>query len=200
MAPSRHRPRKGLQRIDAAFDALIPLGFTKEIIRKTIKDLLKVYGGDEGWVFVEEAAYKLVIDTILEKQEEEEAHDEMLQIEGEVVDNPASLEMIEPVVDGGETSLLLEEGMSENLQPGTVSHTSSELPDAIGIEGTCSNGVPIVTEDSLQQPALHLDPPVIASDAGHSDLQQAYEFARPRRPPCYGWISETESSSSEEES
>lgn len=77
--PPRGRPKKGLQRIDAAFDALIPLGFSKDIVRNTIKDLLKVYGGDEGWVFIEEASYKLLIDTILEQQEEQDKN-KMIQL------------------------------------------------------------------------------------------------------------------------
>lgn len=32
----------GLKRIDAAIDALVPLGFSREVVRKTIKNLLKV--------------------------------------------------------------------------------------------------------------------------------------------------------------
>lgn len=33
--------------------------------------MIKVYG-DDGWAFIEEAAYKLLIDTILEEPEEDE--------------------------------------------------------------------------------------------------------------------------------
>ncbi|KAK1311989.1 hypothetical protein QJS10_CPA07g01030 [Acorus calamus] len=73
MAP-RGRPKKvGLKRIDAAIDALLPLGFSRDVITRTINSLLKVYEGDHGWVFIEEASYKLLIDTILEEQEEESA-------------------------------------------------------------------------------------------------------------------------------
>ena len=32
--------------------------------------MVQVYGGDEGWAFIEEASYKLVIDTILPESEE----------------------------------------------------------------------------------------------------------------------------------
>lgn len=32
----------GLRRIDAAFDALRPMGFTDDVVRKTIRKLLKV--------------------------------------------------------------------------------------------------------------------------------------------------------------
>ncbi|KAF8397315.1 hypothetical protein HHK36_016228 [Tetracentron sinense] len=58
----------GLKRIDAAIDALHPLGFSKNVVRETVKALLKVYGGS-GWVFIEEASYKVVIETILEEEE-----------------------------------------------------------------------------------------------------------------------------------
>ncbi|KAI3983118.1 hypothetical protein MKX01_030840 [Papaver californicum] len=35
-----------------------------------IDSLLKVYGGDEGWAFIEEASYKLLIECLLEGQEQ----------------------------------------------------------------------------------------------------------------------------------
>lgn len=66
MAP-RRTPKVGLRRIDAAFDALRPMGFTDDVVRKTIRKLLKTYGGDDGWVFIEEHYYKLVIDTIVDE-------------------------------------------------------------------------------------------------------------------------------------
>ncbi|XP_058109191.1 uncharacterized protein LOC131252593 isoform X2 [Magnolia sinica] len=69
MAPRGRSRKVGMKRIDAAIDALLPLGFSKELIRKTVDSLLKVYEGDSGWVFIEEASYKLVIESILEEQE-----------------------------------------------------------------------------------------------------------------------------------
>lgn len=71
MAP-RGRPRKvGLRRMDAAIDAMRPLGFSKELVKRTVSNLLEVYEGDAGWVFIEEASYKLLIDTILEEQDKD---------------------------------------------------------------------------------------------------------------------------------
>ncbi|XP_026414323.1 probable inactive histone-lysine N-methyltransferase SUVR1 [Papaver somniferum] len=63
-------PKKKLSRYDAAYDHLGRggLGFTKKVIRKKIDSLLKVYG-DQGWVFIEDGAYKLLIDCLLEEQE-----------------------------------------------------------------------------------------------------------------------------------
>ncbi|XVE69383.1 hypothetical protein DITRI_Ditri09bG0147900 [Diplodiscus trichospermus] len=68
MAPRRRNPKVGLRRIDAALDALRPMGFRNDVVRKTIKRLLKAYGGDDGWSFIEECSYQLVIDSILEEQ------------------------------------------------------------------------------------------------------------------------------------
>ncbi|KAJ8436109.1 hypothetical protein Cgig2_017092 [Carnegiea gigantea] len=85
MAP-RGRPRGvGNTRMDAAIDALKPMGFLPDVIRKKVRELLEVdaffvllllslyqvYGGPEGWAFIEEASYKLLIDSILEDQENE---------------------------------------------------------------------------------------------------------------------------------
>ncbi|KAI3988921.1 hypothetical protein MKX01_016492 [Papaver californicum] len=64
-------PKKKLTRYDAAYDHLGRggLGFTKKIIRTKIDSLLKVYG-DDGWVFIEDGAYKVLIDCLLEEQEQ----------------------------------------------------------------------------------------------------------------------------------
>ncbi|PIN20489.1 Histone-lysine N-methyltransferase [Handroanthus impetiginosus] len=68
MAPRRRRPKVGLTRMHAALDAMRPMGFSRDVVRKCVKNLLKVYG-DDGWAFIEEAAYRLLIDTILEEPE-----------------------------------------------------------------------------------------------------------------------------------
>uniref|UniRef100_A0A7C9E7G1 WIYLD domain-containing protein n=1 Tax=Opuntia streptacantha TaxID=393608 RepID=A0A7C9E7G1_OPUST len=57
--------------MDTAIDALKPMGFLPDVIRKKVKELLEVYGGREGWAFIEEASYKLLIDSILEDKENE---------------------------------------------------------------------------------------------------------------------------------
>ncbi|GJW86247.1 WIYLD domain-containing protein [Tanacetum coccineum] len=67
------RIKKGLTRMDAALDHMTAYGFSKPLIRKTLKDLLKLYG-DEGWRFIEEDGYKVLLDVILNEQETENAH------------------------------------------------------------------------------------------------------------------------------
>ncbi|KAL6541604.1 hypothetical protein OROGR_011090 [Orobanche gracilis] len=68
---ARGRTRKPrLSRMDAAVDAMVPLGFPEEKVRKCVKELLKVYGGDAGWPFVEEYAYKELIEAMLRDEEQ----------------------------------------------------------------------------------------------------------------------------------
>ncbi|XP_018673914.1 uncharacterized protein LOC135649568 isoform X3 [Musa acuminata AAA Group] len=70
MAPRRQK-KVGLKRIDAALDALLPYGFSKETICSTINKLLKVYDDNAAWYLIEEGSYSLVIETILEEQKQE---------------------------------------------------------------------------------------------------------------------------------
>ncbi|RWR78752.1 ubiquitin-binding WIYLD domain-containing protein [Cinnamomum micranthum f. kanehirae] len=125
MAP-RARPKKvGLKRIDAAVDALRPLGFSKDIVHKTVNALLKVYDGN--WVFIEEGSYKLLIETILEEQEKtggRTVKDETCAIESEEqkITEPFAAEHAKEVTRVGETStahgvmgLLTETGLQEDI-------------------------------------------------------------------------------------
>ncbi|KAH7517762.1 uncharacterized protein LOC107426530 [Ziziphus jujuba] len=67
--PPRRRTRKGDRRLDAALDAMALLGFPDKLVSQTINELLKVYGKD-GWVFIEECSYLVLIDALVEKQKE----------------------------------------------------------------------------------------------------------------------------------
>ncbi|XAR65917.1 Histone-lysine N-methyltransferase [Bertholletia excelsa] len=70
---TRGRSRKPrLTRMDAAIDAMAPFGFLEQLVRGKVKDLLREYGGDVGWPFIEADAYKLLIDSLLDQQEEED--------------------------------------------------------------------------------------------------------------------------------
>ncbi|PHT35927.1 hypothetical protein CQW23_23627 [Capsicum baccatum] len=65
----RGRPRKRLSRMDAATDAMTAFGFDKRLVQNTVKQLLKEYGGDDGWAFIEEYGYKELIEAILRDQQ-----------------------------------------------------------------------------------------------------------------------------------
>ncbi|CAK8538291.1 unnamed protein product [Lathyrus sativus] len=71
MAP-RGRPHKkmvGNTRMDAALDAMQQFGFKEKLVRKTVEELLDVYEGTQGWPFIEEGSYKLLIETLLCNQQ-----------------------------------------------------------------------------------------------------------------------------------
>ncbi|KAG0548584.1 hypothetical protein BDA96_01G178900 [Sorghum bicolor] len=71
----RPRPKRGERRIDAAIDHLAQYGFAKPQIRKIINELLQLYGKD-GWVFLEEGSYRVVLDKLLEEQMQEDQKQE----------------------------------------------------------------------------------------------------------------------------
>ncbi|CAL0317637.1 unnamed protein product [Lupinus luteus] len=80
MAPRGRQPRKnrmgvGNTRMDAALDSMRQFGFHDHVIRETVEELLEVYDGTQGWPFIEEASYKLLIETILAKQQEKNLHE-----------------------------------------------------------------------------------------------------------------------------
>ncbi|KAK6234314.1 hypothetical protein QUC31_006720 [Theobroma cacao] len=66
MAPRGRSRKRSNTRMAAATDAMKPFGFPNNLVVKTIKELLNVYG-EEGWPFIEDAAYKVLIEAILEK-------------------------------------------------------------------------------------------------------------------------------------
>ncbi|WJX58860.1 hypothetical protein P8452_44268 [Trifolium repens] len=51
--------------MDAALDAMRQLGFHEKLVRETVEELLDVYEGTQGWPFIEEGSYKLLIETLL---------------------------------------------------------------------------------------------------------------------------------------
>ncbi|XP_050210623.1 uncharacterized protein LOC126660942 [Mercurialis annua] len=103
------KPKVGLRRIDAALDAIHPMGFPKPLIRQTIKNLLKVYGGDLGWPFIEENSYEVVVKTILEEQGWPDKED----------DRPELLE-------NAEQTLLIENGTSKDDK--TEARPEAQIP------------------------------------------------------------------------
>ncbi|CDP14044.1 unnamed protein product [Coffea canephora] len=79
MAP-RGRPRKSRDtRMDAAVDAMTKnYGFPEEIVKRVAKELLKEYEGDqgdEGWFFIEDCSYQVLVDALLLDQELNDRHD-----------------------------------------------------------------------------------------------------------------------------
>ncbi|ONM06939.1 uncharacterized protein [Zea mays] len=70
----RPRPERGERRIDAAIDHLAQYGFAKPQIRKVINDLLQLYGRD-GWVFLEEGSYSIVLKVLEEQAQQDQTQE-----------------------------------------------------------------------------------------------------------------------------
>ncbi|CAK9135767.1 unnamed protein product [Ilex paraguariensis] len=179
MAPRGRRRKVGLGRIDAALDAMRPLGFSDEIVRKSVKDLLDVYGND-GWAFIEEAAYKVLVDTLLEEQEQ--TQDEQQQFPEENCTETYCVEQmldkhicerqerVEDIYDAEIFDKVLceqEKGQEENFEAENCSALKDDVPQTkLGVQ-------------------IHL-----ASD--HSPPMMECLPPNRRRRPCYGWISDDE--------
>ncbi|XP_030968697.1 uncharacterized protein LOC115989174 isoform X2 [Quercus lobata] len=54
-------------RLVAALDAMRPYGFPQDFVEVAVRELLNVYGGNEGWVFIEDSSYSVLVETLLEK-------------------------------------------------------------------------------------------------------------------------------------
>uniref|UniRef100_A0A0V0HN50 Putative flocculation protein FLO11-like n=1 Tax=Solanum chacoense TaxID=4108 RepID=A0A0V0HN50_SOLCH len=120
MAP-RGRPRKRLSRMDAATDAMTAFGFDERLVQKTVKQLLKEYGGDDGWAFIEEYGYKELIEAILRDQE---SNDE---------DSTKQKQGVSSQVERAEDPALL----STTCPSGTLNSTTNESGNTLGETG-CS--------------------------------------------------------------
>ncbi|KEH25671.1 ubiquitin-binding WIYLD domain protein [Medicago truncatula] len=81
MAPRRRPLKKGESRMNAALDAMTPLGFDKKLVHQTVNKLLKVYDSSEGWGFIEDGAYHLLIDQLLEAQQQTQQQDHHFHID-----------------------------------------------------------------------------------------------------------------------
>ncbi|XP_038973720.1 uncharacterized protein LOC103720748 [Phoenix dactylifera] len=167
----RERSKKvGLRRIDAAYDALVPLGFSKDIVRRTISKLLKVYGGENGWVVVEEASYKMVIETILDEQERERTVCEEGTTNGQ--GREATDDQADTINGRGMESPIVNDGDEEETE------TREEQEKA---------------ERSMRDQNVGEQFVEIGQTSSRNDaVPRMEDRPRPRRPPCYGWLSEEE--------
>ncbi|XP_019255995.1 PREDICTED: uncharacterized protein LOC109234448 isoform X2 [Nicotiana attenuata] len=180
MPPRGKRPKLGLRRMDASLDALARLGFSRHIVQKSIKDLLKVYG-DEGWIFIEEAAYKLLIETILDTQGESESnhdHDPQNQLAeiGAVYEPQNQLAEI----GSGNTSPNFQ-GKSENLAEPCDKEVCEEHDQV--------DGTPV----KLDEHEKHIIGNVLLFEDTaplHSTPVRNTVPSNQIRKPCYGWISD----------
>lgn len=169
-----------------------PYGFPEELVQEMVGELLDVYGGNDGWVFIEEASYTLLLETILETiKDREREKDKSSQDDAEVADE-AEASAIGPsdgvsfpicsntealdAVSQTNQSLYATSQTNETLGTGSVTHESDGrycLPPAThsGVDETFGN--------SLAQSSPHL----ICSQLPVDSLPTR------RRRSYHGWIS-----------
>ncbi|XP_021730611.1 uncharacterized protein LOC110697554 [Chenopodium quinoa] len=194
MARRGGRPRKvGLKRIDAAIDALKPMGFSPEIVRRNVDKLLKEYG-EEGWPFIEEASYKLLIEFIVEPPLTESLIEDGCQ--GGEEDEP---EEAGPSGEASESSCsnhstLLETPTDPPLaspDPVVVHKRSLSLAEsakspsqiATPMEVNQTNDILVDQENILPFPSMYTLP----IPPGFEHVLQE-KIAPSTRRPCFGWI------------
>ncbi|KAK4277853.1 hypothetical protein QN277_015784 [Acacia crassicarpa] len=182
---NNHAP--GNTRIDAALDAMRPYGFDERLVRETVKELLDVYGGTQGWPFIEEASYKLLIETMLSKQQiSSEEKDNNARREGETVTSVApstcanceagssnladqdSLLVADPQTNDAQVSASLDGVASTQFQVEAENERIS-VDNAIGI-------------NNRNVDAKKVRLPVIRSSQPCDNVPP--EICK----PCYGWI------------
>ncbi|CAI8586284.1 unnamed protein product [Vicia faba] len=120
MAPRGRPPKKTAEntRMDAAMDAMGQFGFKKKLVWKTVEELLDVYEGTQGWPFIEEGSYKLLLESLLYNQQTC-VDDKLSGKEGYLQDDTRR-------DDVGEISsaATLKTGMTEVGSSGLVAHDS----------------------------------------------------------------------------
>ncbi|XP_024986230.1 uncharacterized protein LOC112521545 isoform X2 [Cynara cardunculus var. scolymus] len=91
---SKRRRKMGLTRMDAALDQMSTFGFSRQLVRKTVRDLLKLYG-DDGWILIEEDGYKVLIDVLLDEQETEQTRNLLKDASSEIENTGNELVTVE---------------------------------------------------------------------------------------------------------
>lgn len=157
------RPRKGDRRIDAAIDHFTQMGYAKADIRSIIKKLLAEVYGNDGWPFLEEDSYRVVQDALFEKQEQEEQRQLQLLQEEEEQGKEETRQLV----------AAMDEAPLENNMPILKVH----------------NEVPAEAELAVEEvDSMPIDPPALEAILP----LPAATGAVATRPPCYGWISESD--------
>nr|XP_011469900.1 PREDICTED: uncharacterized protein LOC101297485 isoform X2 [Fragaria vesca subsp. vesca] len=182
MAPRRRGPRgrpTQVSRMAAAVEAMAEMGFEPKLVRQKVNRLLKddLYG-DEGWRFIEESSYSVLLDALLEDETSgDDNENASLSKDGNHVETtgagPSSSKVLLPCSNLEAVNITLQS--KDDLDP--ASHNEAlnnspptELPDA-------SNFLPTVVETQGQE----------GTPVTHS-AQQVDTLPTRRRRPYYGWV------------
>ncbi|KAL8539180.1 hypothetical protein ACS0TY_000976 [Phlomoides rotata] len=180
-----------LGRIDAAIDAMLPFGFTVKQVRKCVKELLKEYGGDDGWPFIEDASYNELVSAILrdvEKDNQEEiAQDGNLIVQDQNLLKDKSNGKEEPTVTDNRVSDTLQDERS----PANTVAVAEPVLDGKGWKVILPDQTSAHVEETKnnnEEPPTKVDSLIIKT---------AFAALPPRAKrrkctPCYGWIEDDE--------
>lgn len=192
MAPrGRGRSRKqfGESRMGAAWDAMRPFGFPQYMVVKTVKELLEVYGGEEGWPFIEEYSYKVLLEAILEKVE---AKEKKKNEAGASASNTLAIE-----APTGTTGLI----SGSEAEHGTDEMQLAEVPDTTPTQR--HNALMITSPQSrctgsnrgwLSEVQLTRPDPLDDTNSAQTTSTAAINSPPPgfptkqTRSPCHGWM------------
>ncbi|XP_037461178.1 uncharacterized protein LOC125523881 isoform X2 [Triticum urartu] len=181
----RRRPRAGEKRMDAAIDHFAEMGYRKADVRRVVNKLLKDVYGKDGWPLLEDSCYSVVQEALFELEEQEKLQQQ--QNEDDDGDDEGEEAHLEPqqeeVEEEAPQEVAIKEEPSEEFVPIAMVVPPSEA--VVAVEQT---------EEAEKAPLL-IDPP---SPRAASPDPLATGTKR-KRPPCYGWISESESDSDYEE-
>ncbi|KAI3519832.1 hypothetical protein L1887_09048 [Cichorium endivia] len=166
MAPRGRHTKSRTSRMDAAIDAMAPFGFTEEVVIAKMRQLLKEYGGQDGYGFIELDAYCVLLDALLADQDKQ----------------------TQEQVKHGETSKaneIIEAEKAGFIDIPICSSTPLTIPPPPQPLVACLPPLPPVMEAALPLPPA---PPVT-----NAVLPPPPESAQPqRRKPCHGWLSDVD--------
>ncbi|CAA7046226.1 unnamed protein product [Microthlaspi erraticum] len=131
MAPRGRKRKPGVMRVDAARDAMRPLGFSERVIDDTIKDLLQVYGGEDAWQLIEDGGYSVLLESCLAKQNEQAKQVAVEQEEETSQEDEMELEEEQEEHVGSSSTSLVGRGPDTGTQTCQTTDASSTISEAV---------------------------------------------------------------------
>ncbi|KAK2377166.1 hypothetical protein P8452_48960 [Trifolium repens] len=192
MARRTRQSRKvGNTRMDAALDAMRQLGFHEKLVRETVEELLDVYEGTQGWPFIEEGSYKLLIETLLCADDKDDARRDGVG-ETSSAATPAT-----GITEVGSSGLLARDSISRgsndlDFASQTNDHLDSALIDNLEVEaGVMDTNVPTerggAEESDHQTFGSNVENTIVKSSMNESS-KTSDKLPHNRRRPYHGWI------------
>lgn len=187
--------------MDAAVDAMRSYGFSDGLIVSTVKELLKVYG-EEGWPFIEESSYKILLEAILEDLEKEEQEKSNTLQENERCGNNNEISASSTSNGASVSTGHSTEAVAPASQTNRVLLATSQAanPDMALLDGSTpaskvgSSWKDINMYENCIEKQINIDNGAAVMNFGGVQLPGNTSSPVPpcRRRPCYGWISSDE--------